>query len=132
MQKENIKHTVFKLWQATETAFLLSKEVNALLKIYCESNRKFKRGEIVAVYKSRNDEKIGEAMVAECRTYIFLDAMFLKRYFIDPQKLENDIDEISYELFAIKKDGSASSKHLFDAPHFVSESKNYDYYIGKL
>ena len=95
---------------------------------YAEKNRQFQRGEVVSIYNAINGKFIGHGMVDHVRNYIHTDYPPE-----DLTKIERDFTRLIYEIYAIKKDGTASSKHFFKFPHFIGTDKerSNDSYITK-
>lgn len=114
-------------------AFSVRNEIEKLHAEYIKANRKFADGETVMVCNAITHKEIGRGMVASASTYLHLDFMRLKDY-ADIKKFNNDIDCMCYEIYAIKADGTMSSKHFVQAPHFMTDNidKWTDYYIKKL
>lgn len=110
------------------------KQINELLVEYVKNNRSFSDGEIIVVCYKDTDQEIGKGIVGSAKSCLRLDAYSLRDYSTGKLNFTEELTTIRYEIFAIKKDGTKSSKHLFESPHYISGEKNKysDIYIKKL
>jgi hypothetical protein len=104
-----------------------------MLENYAQANRKFHNGEIVAVCDRDSHQEIERGVVADVMTLVKLDALWLKDY-SDNDKFNKDIEYLRYEIFALKKDGTKSTKHFYQIPHFISDvnGRGNSVYIKKI
>jgi hypothetical protein len=130
--KTEIKNKCNELLLLVQKDNELRNELNLALKKYAESNRKFSDGETVIICDKETGNEIGKGIVADVRACIFLDTIYLKSY-SNGDEFDTAIDDLRYEIYAIKNDGTRSSKHFFCSPHFIGDTKRYsDFYIKKL
>jgi hypothetical protein len=130
--KTDIHNKCKELLELTNRKANLEKEITSNLQEFAEEHRKFSNGELVLVCSRDTDEEIGIGMVVDVKTYIHLDTLWLKDY-SDNAKFDKDIENLRYEIFAVRKDGTQSTKHFFQSPHFIGESNmRGDCYIKKL
>ncbi len=107
------------------------KEVEKNLQLYVEENREFIPGELVEVYDRDTDQKLGEGIVGNAATRVRLDKSNLEYYEKNSGKFNDALLDIRYEIFAVKKNGTPSSKHFFHIPHYVPSRKTSSSYIKK-
>lgn len=74
-------------------------------------NRKFADGERVHVYSRPDNEYIGEGICGSVKSSIIIRDLDLKDYF-DDEKFNEALKTLRYEVFAIKKDGTTSTRHF--------------------
>lgn len=132
--KEQIKNKCNELYSLLQKEDELIKQLNSELKDYAEINRKFAKGEIVSICDRETDREIGQGMVADAKTFVILERLWLKDY-ADGKRFDADVDNLRYEIFALKKDGTQSSKHYFQSPHYIGDGVNRkfsDVYIKKI
>lgn len=125
------------MWEKTQELYKLRTSVNAVLVEFTEENRVFENGHVVLVCRRSDDSIIGQGIVTSARTFVGsngrIDELELKRYAEQEGELNADMNIIRYEVYARKSNGEISTKHFFQAPHFLSEKgtdmKYNDYYI---
>ncbi len=129
--KKEIQKECMNLWDLMQQELELKKQINIKLDNYSEANRKFSNGETIIIYSTITNKEVGRGIVASVCTHIHLDPLWLKGY-SDFDYMDKDF-ELRYEIYAIKKDGTQSTKHFFHSPHFISENQNKgEWYITKI
>jgi hypothetical protein len=130
--KTEIQNKCGELWLLIQKENELKRELNLELQNYAETNRKFANGEVVMICDRESDREIGKGMVTDVKTFVHLEPLWLKEY-ADGKKFDADIDNLRYEIYAVKKDGTQSNKHYFHSPHFIGDTKKWsDVYIKSL
>lgn len=122
--KKTIQKKCIELWHTIQKQNLETRAINIMLVEYAEANRKFANGEIVAICDKESNQEIGRGIVNDVMTMVTLDGLWLKDYHID-KKFNDDIEFLKYEIFAMKKDGTKSTKHFFENPHWISDINSY-------
>lgn len=132
--KDKIQSDCNKLHKLMQDVDALKADISKDISLYAEENRVFFNDEVVAVCDRDTDKEIGRGIVSSVRTLIHLEPIWLKSY-TDFEKFSSDIDNLRYEIYAIKKDGTKSTKHFFHMPHFIGTNTNKkfsDVYIRKI
>jgi hypothetical protein len=130
--KEQIKEKLKAVIDTRKKFEESKKELRKLLNEYAQQNRIFAAGETVIVCDRDNHTEIGKGIVGECKTYISWDTELLMLLEHSINNFERS-SHLCYEIFGIKADGKASQKHLFQAPHYISNTNEHgEYYIKKL
>ena len=114
--------------------------INDFKLAYAQANRKIANGEMVAVYRinqfhsEMEPEFFTNAIVGDCATSLFISDGFDAIKYQDDAMLFKHISELRYEVFAMKKDGTKSAKHLFLHPHYLTlgKGKYADYFIKQI
>ncbi len=128
--KTEIQKECLTLWSLIQQEYILKEKINLKIEGYVNDNRKYANGETVKIFCTITNEEIGEGVVTSACTHIHLEPLWLKGY-SDFEYMNKDF-ELRYEIHALKKDGTVSTKHFFQAPHFISENQNKgEYYIKK-
>lgn len=110
--------------------------------IYIQENRKLLEGDIIEVYDLHEKTFVAKGVVGRCINGLHLSLkndynikLLTEEQNFKKEKLEKLKTEMLYEAFALKKDGTASAKHLFEYPHFLkiegSTGSMDDYFIKK-
>ncbi len=100
----------------------LHNEIDAEKRIHVENIRKFEDGEVVNVYDSSGGLS-GQAIIDGARCCLYVDQMNVTRNNY-PENIEKDMSDVIYDVWAIKRDGTKSSKH-FDSYNHRMREKDY-------
>jgi len=132
MELKDELHEMFtELASLRAKAWVIEKFIREKVSKHRDETREIQAGTCVAVFDC-NGKNLGVGVVAEAA--IFVDTSIISGYVKDADKIQKDLDYISYEVFAIKKDGTVSTKHFFQAPHYMRHGydKSCEYYIETL
>ena len=131
--QEKIKKDLGALWEMIQAEVALKDEINKDLSAYVERNRRFAVGEVIWIYDVDTDTLMGRGVVGDAKTSINTEPLYLKEYIKNEDACEKRINLFRYEVFAVKKDGTKSTKHFFTHPHFLNDQKRHgDVYIKKI
>ena len=128
---QEIKQAIHELYDLSKAKFNKEKQIQNMLQEYVNKHRVFQEGEKVKVYTSKGIF-FSKAVIGKAKTSVYLDEMSIK-HSLQEEDLMQNLTEIVYEVFGLKKDNTRSEKHLFSAPHYLPsvKSKYHDYYIVK-
>jgi hypothetical protein len=126
--KEYIEHT--------EKASAALQELLNEAKKFAEENRELVDGEVVDIYADGQficEGVIGGVKSRACTSFR-QGGLLTMKYYLDEKIFNEAWNSLSYEVFAKKKDGVASTKHALADYHFIAiegQGNSYDYYIRR-
>lgn len=124
------KAKINQLHKAIQDAISLRGELDRENREYCQANRGIPEGTIVEVFNMDTNQKVAEGVVGKVYNYVFFEDLYIKEYVDKISRFEKDRDILRYEIFAIKKNGEKSEKHLFQHPHYIPVNTDRgNYYI---
>ena len=94
------------------------------LRNYLADNGQFKSGDCVEVIDKDSDKILGLGFIGGTRLKFNLDPLEVKYITEKTSYLEDELEHIYYEVFAMKANGTASKKHFFETPHSMPAKKH--------
>lgn len=129
-------HTYFKELQSlTKRTWELQDAVDKEVSIFTQDNRELQKGDKVEVFLSHDNSSLGFGIIGAAKVFIKgNDCIQVEVFSANAEEIEIELKRIFYEVFAVKKDGTASAKHFFDHPHYMPMKidKYSDYYLKKI
>ncbi len=130
-----LKNTLLKkykaLYKLRQKAWAIEKEIRAEHINHLHETKVLFAGDRVEVW-AVNGGKLGEGIVGGAN--MIIEESMIKQLIDNPKKIQEHLDNILYEVFAIRKDDTVSAKHFFERPHCMTLTPDRmdDYYIKKI